>query len=90
MKPPMTIAHNQPMSTSARQMPRMMLSRILGHHEIATLLLLLYSPIDVSAKPEIPLLQEKGLIEPISADTHAPQFQLTPHGSAVLHGLGLR
>jgi hypothetical protein len=68
-----------------------MLPRILGHHEIATLLLLLYAPIDLSAKPEIPLLQEEGLVERVSADTPAaPRFQLTPHGSAILRGLGLR
>jgi hypothetical protein len=85
----MTITHEQSMSTSVPQTPRTMLSRILGHHEIATLLLLLYSPIEVSAKPEIPLLREEGLIEQVGADTGAPRFQLTPHGSAVLRGLGL-
>lgn len=87
----MTIAHKkQSMSTSAQQNRRTTLPRILGHHELATLLLLLYSPIDVSAKPEIPLLEEEGLIEQVSADTPAPRFQLTPHGSAVLRELGLR
>jgi hypothetical protein len=84
----MTIGKKETVSTNA-QKPLTMLPRILGHHELATLLLLLRSPIEVSAKPEIPLLQEDGLIEQVSAGTPAPHFQLTPHGSAVLRGLGL-
>lgn len=75
------------MSTSVPHKPSTMLRRILSHHEIATLLLLLYAPIDVSAKPEIPMLQEEGLVEQVCADTG--QFQLTPQGTAVLRGLGI-
>lgn len=69
--------------------PRAMLRRILSHHEIATLLLLLHSPIDVSAKPEIPMLQEAGLVESVTSESGATRFQLTADGTAVLRGLGL-
>jgi hypothetical protein len=69
--------------------PRTMLRRILSHHEIATLLLLLHSPIDVSAKPEIPMLQEAGLVEPVTSESGDTRFQLTEDGTAVLRGLGL-
>jgi hypothetical protein len=70
--------------------PRRILRRILSHHEIATLLLLLHSPIDVSAKPEIPMLQEAGLVESVTLESGDTGFQLTEDGSAVLRGLGLR
>lgn len=85
----MTITQEQAMSTTIAAKPHSMLRRILSHHEIATLLVLLYSPIDLSAKPEIPVLHEAGLIEQVSADSGAPRFQLTPQGSALLRGLGL-
>ena len=81
--------HEEALSTSVPHRPRTILRRILSHHEIATLLLLLYSPIDLSAKPEIPVLQEAGLVEQVSSDSGAPRFQLTPQGTAVLRGLGL-
>ncbi|WP_116141179.1 hypothetical protein [Trinickia diaoshuihuensis] len=68
---------------------RTMLRRILSHHELATLLLLLHSPIDLSAKPEIPMLQEAGLVEPVELESGATRFQLTEDGTAVLRGLGL-
>ena len=70
--------------------PRTMLRRILSHHEIATLLLLLHSPIDVSAKPEIPMLHEAGLVEPVTSESGDTRFRLTEDGTAVLRGLGLR
>ena len=70
--------------------PRRILRRILSHHGIATLLLLLHSPIDVAAKPEIPMLQEAGLVESIPLESGGTGFQLTEDGSAVLRGLGLR
>ena len=70
--------------------PRTMLRRILSHHEIATLLLLLHAPIDASAKPEIPMLQEAGLVEPIEIESGGTRFQLTEDGTAVLRGLGIR
>ncbi len=85
----MTTKEGQAISTSAPPKPRTMLRRILSHHEIATLLLLLHSPIDVSAKPEIPLLQEAGLIEQVSTGSGTARFQLTPDGTAVLRGLGV-
>ncbi|MFM0740866.1 hypothetical protein PQQ51_26785 [Paraburkholderia xenovorans] len=66
------------------------LRRLLSHHELATLLLLLHAPIDASAKPEIPQLHEAGLIETVSGDAGAPQIRLTQEGNAVLRGLGVR
>ena len=41
------------------------LRRLLSHHELATLLLLLHAPIDAFAKPEIPKLHEAGLVETV-------------------------
>ncbi|MEC5404448.1 hypothetical protein VOM14_02545 [Paraburkholderia sp. MPAMCS5] len=65
------------------------LRRLLSHHELATLLLLLHAPIDASAKPEIPQLHEAGLIETISNEAGA-RIRLTPEGNAVLRGLGVK
>ncbi|SIT49428.1 conserved hypothetical protein [Paraburkholderia ribeironis] len=67
-----------------------MLRRLLSHHELATLLLLLHAPIDASAKPEIPQLQEAGLIETVSGDSGASRFRLTREGNAILRGLGVK
>jgi 16S rRNA C1402 (ribose-2'-O) methylase RsmI len=67
-----------------------MLRRLLSHHEIATLLLLLHAPVDAHAKPEIPMLQEAGLVETIASDAGAPRIRLTEHGNAILRGLGVR
>jgi hypothetical protein len=64
------------------------LRRLLSHHELATLLLLLHAPINVNAKPEIPLLQEAGLVEMVSGAQENPRFTLTPEGNAILRGLG--
>ncbi|HEV3105758.1 MAG TPA: hypothetical protein VGZ01_08725 [Trinickia sp.] len=69
--------------------PRTMLRRILSHHEIATLLLLLHAPIEVGGKPEIPLLEEAGLVETVSTGSGTARFQLTPDGNAVLRRLGV-
>jgi hypothetical protein len=67
-----------------------MLRRLLSHHELATLLLLLHAPVDAHAKPEIPMLQEAGLVESIaSSDAGAPRIRLTDEGNAILRGLGL-
>ncbi|KVT80462.1 hypothetical protein WK59_21680 [Burkholderia ubonensis] len=71
--------------------PRTMLRRLLSHHEIATLLVLLHAPIGANAKPELPALQEAGLIEMVKLDADAqPSFRLTENGTAVLKGLGYR
>jgi hypothetical protein len=68
-----------------------MLRRLLTHHEIATLLVLLHAPIGANAKPELPALQEAGLVEMVKLDTEtAPSFRLTEDGTAVLKGLGYR
>ncbi|WP_323123391.1 hypothetical protein [Burkholderia alba] len=68
-----------------------MLRRLLSHHEIATLLVLLHAPISASAKPELPALQEAGLVEMVGTDADTtPSFRLTADGSAVLKGLGYR
>jgi hypothetical protein len=67
-----------------------MLRRLLSHHELATLLLLLHAPVDAHAKPEIPMLQEAGLVESIaSSDAGAARIRLTDEGNAILRGLGL-
>ncbi|MBN3802439.1 hypothetical protein GXB81_05120 [Paraburkholderia sp. Ac-20336] len=66
------------------------LRRLLSHHELATLLLLLHAPIDASAKPEIPQLYEAGLVETIANDAGAAHIRLTPEGNAVLRGLGVK
>lgn len=82
-------AKQDAMSTSTHRTPRAILRRILSHHEIATLLLLLHAPIDVGAKPEIPMLAEAGLVEPVdSVDGHT-RFQLSADGNAILRGLGI-
>lgn len=68
-----------------------MLRRLLSHHEIATLLVLLHAPIGANAKPELPALQEAGLVEMIKLDADtSPRFRLTEDGTAVLKGLGYR
>ena len=77
------------MPTSAKPKPRTMLRRILSHHEIATLLLLLHAPVDLAAKPEIPLHKEAGLIEQVNTEQGDTRFQLTEDGNAVLRGLGV-
>ena len=67
-----------------------MLRRLLSHHELATLLLLLHAPIDAFAKPEIPMLHEAGLVETVATEAGVPHIRLTPEGNAVLRGLGIR
>ncbi|WP_091996079.1 hypothetical protein [Paraburkholderia lycopersici] len=74
---------------AARPGRRKLLRRLLSHHELATLLLLLHAPIDAHAKPEIPMLQEAGLVEQMQDDAGAPRIRLTTEGNAVLQGLGL-
>jgi hypothetical protein len=66
------------------------LRRLLSHHELATLLLLLHAPVDAMAKPEIPMLQEAGLVESIASEAGAPRIRLTPEGNAILRGLGVK
>jgi hypothetical protein len=66
------------------------LRRLLSHHELATLLLLLHAPVDAMAKPEIPMLQEAGLVEQVASDAGGPHIRLTPEGNAILRGLGVR
>ncbi len=70
---------------------RTILRRLLSHHELATLLVLLHAPIDAHAKPELSTLQEAGLVEQVPGDAvaGAAQIRLTPEGNAVLQGLGL-
>jgi hypothetical protein len=76
-------------ATAAAKRPTM-LRRLLSHHELATLLLLLHAPIDALAKPEIPMLHEAGLVETVATEAGAPSIRLTPEGNAVLRGLGIR
>ncbi|CAG9244165.1 hypothetical protein [Paraburkholderia unamae] len=74
---------------AAKPARRTLLRRLLSHHELATLLLLLHAPIDAQAKPEIPMLQEAGLVEPVMDDAGASRIRLTSEGNAILQGLGL-
>lgn len=67
-----------------------MLRRLLSHHELATLLLLLHAPVDAFAKPEIPMLQEAGLVEAVASEAGTPHMRLTPEGNAILRGLGIK
>lgn len=67
-----------------------MLRRLLSHHELATLLLLLHAPIDAMAKPEMPQLHEAGLVETISSENGGQRTRLTPEGNAILRGLGVK
>jgi hypothetical protein len=76
--------------TSAPAKRPTMLRRLLSHHELATLLLLLHAPIDASAKPEIPQLYEAGLVETVSSDAGGARIRLTSEGDAVLRGLGVK
>lgn len=77
------------MPAAAKPAKRTMLRRLLSHHELATLLLLLHAPIDAHAKPEIPMLQEAGLVEQVSSEAGAQKIRLTREGNAILQGLGL-
>ncbi len=71
--------------------PARVLRRLLSHHEIATLLLLLHAPIDaMAATPDVASLQEYGYVEIVSADTNDPKIRLTEDGNAVLRGLGVK
>jgi hypothetical protein len=81
---------NRDVSDPAAPARRTMLRRLLSHHELATLLLLLHAPIDASAKPEIPMLHEAGLVETVATEAGAPHIRLTQEGNAVLRGLGIR
>ncbi|HEY4805371.1 MAG TPA: hypothetical protein VIH96_22375 [Paraburkholderia sp.] len=74
---------------AAKPARRTLLRRLLSHHELATLLLLLHAPIDAHAKPEIPMLKEAGLVEQVKDDAGATRIRLTTEGNAVLKGLGL-
>ena len=66
------------------------IKRLLSHHEIATLLLLLSAPIDVlAATPDVASLQEYGYVELVSPTAGEAKVQLTPDGDAVLRGLGV-
>ncbi|WP_103703631.1 hypothetical protein [Paraburkholderia eburnea] len=78
-------------ASSSKPVKRTILRRLLSHHELATLLVLLHAPIDAHAKPEISSLQEAGLVEQVPGDVAAgaAQIRLTPEGNAVLQGLGL-
>ncbi|CAN7425412.1 hypothetical protein [Paraburkholderia sp. SIMBA_054] len=66
------------------------LRRLLSPHELATMLLLLHAPMAAFAKPEIPTLQEAGLVESIATDAGESHIRLTPEGNAILRGLGVK
>ncbi len=67
------------------------IKRLLSHHEIATLLLLLHAPIDVmAATPDVASLSEYGYVEMVSPAPGEAKFRLTEDGNAVLRGLGIK
>jgi hypothetical protein len=67
------------------------IKRLLSHHEIATLLLLLHAPIDaMAATPDVASLKEYGYVEIVSPEAGSPKVRLTEDGNAVLRGLGVR
>lgn len=67
------------------------IKRLLSHHEIATLLLLLHAPIDVmAATPDVASLSEYGYVEMVSPGSGEAKFRLTEDGNAVLRGLGIK
>jgi hypothetical protein len=75
--------------TTTESKPKTMLRRLLSHHELATLLVLLHAPISANANAELPALQEAGLVEMVHGESNAtPLFRLTQNGNAVLKGLG--
>ena len=47
-----------PAGRPAAPAKKTMLRRLLSHHEIATLLVLLHAPIGANAKPELPALRK--------------------------------
>jgi len=77
-------------ATTAPPKKTTLLRRLLSPHEIATLLLLLHAPMAAFAKPEIPTLQEAGLVESIATDAGESHIRLTPEGNAILRGLGIK
>jgi hypothetical protein len=67
------------------------LRKLLSHHEIATLLLLLHAPIDAMAmSPDVASLSEYGYVEIVPRPEGNAIVCLTEHGNAVLRGLGVR
>jgi hypothetical protein len=66
-----------------------LLRRLLSHHEIATLLLLLHTPAEALAtKPDVGALAEAGLVRIVNSTDSTPKVELTPEGNAVLRTLG--
>jgi hypothetical protein len=75
-------------STSA---PVRAIKRLLSHHELATLLLLLHAPIDaMAASPDVASLSEYGYVEIVPQPEGLATVRLTEHGNAVLRGLGVK
>jgi hypothetical protein len=65
--------------------------RLLSHHEIATLLLLLHAPIDaMAASPDVASLSEYGYVEIVPRPEGDATVRLTEDGNAVLRGLGVK
>jgi hypothetical protein len=75
--------------TMHTQSPRKpFLRRLLSHHEIATLLLLLHTPAQaLTTKPDVGALAEAGLVRIIDSSESEPRVELTPEGNAVLRTL---
>ncbi|WP_244846583.1 hypothetical protein [Caballeronia sp. SL2Y3] len=79
------------MNLRSASAPVRAIKRLLSHHEIATLLLLMHAPIDaMAAPPDVTSLQEYGYVEIVSPDADGPKVRLTDDGNAVLRGLGVK
>ena len=79
------------MNLRSASAPVRVIKRLLSHHEIATLLLLMHAPIDaMAAPPDVTSLQEYGYVEIVSPGADGPKVRLTEDGNAVLRGLGVR
>jgi hypothetical protein len=65
-----------------------LLRRLLSHHEIATLLLLLHAPAGaLAAKPDVATLAEAGLVRIVDSSESGSHVELTAEGNAVLRTL---
>lgn len=76
--------------SASAAVPVRAIKRLLSHHEIATLLLLLHAPIDaMAAPPDVASLSEYGYVEYVTGEPGETQIRLTEDGNAILRGLGI-
>jgi hypothetical protein len=66
------------------------MKKLLSHHEIAMLFVLVSAPGQVAlADPDAATLQQERLVEVVSTTSENAEFRLTPEGTALLRRLGL-